>query len=80
MESRTAPGPATMRHHDTVIGTCGGRVLDQLAAHALSALDSYVYGFALQERNVPSTSGKTARLAKKILVELPPTRTRISPN
>ena len=65
MESRTAPGPATLRHHDTTIGTLRAAGFSiELAAHALSALDSYVYGFALQERNVPSTTGETARLAQ----------------
>jgi len=49
MESRTNPGPATLRHHDSVIGTlrrAGFSV--QMAAHAYSLLDSYLYGFALQ--------------------------------
>ena len=42
----------------------------ELAAHALSALDSYIYGFALQERNVPSVTGETARLAQLLLTQL----------
>ena len=51
MESRRTPGPATLRHHDAVIGC----LLDAgfplpLAAHAFAALDSYIYGFALQEK------------------------------
>ena len=52
MESRRTPGPATLRHHDAVIGCLreAGFSL-QLAAHAFSALDSYIYGFALQERS-----------------------------
>src|SRR3954454_7525 len=54
MESRTSPGPATLRHHDAVIGCLreGGFSLE-LAAHAYSALDAYIYGFALQERGLP---------------------------
>ena len=71
MESRTAPGPATLRHHDTVIGMLRAAGFSiELAAHALSALDSYIYGFALQERNVPSVTGETARLAKLLLTQL----------
>ena len=71
MESRTAPGPATLRHHDAVIGTLLAAGMSiELAAHTLSAVDSYTYGFALQERNVPSTTGETARLAQLILVQL----------
>jgi AcrR family transcriptional regulator len=71
MESRTAPGPTTLRHHDTVIGTLRAAGFSiQLAAHALSAMDSYIYGFALQERNVPSITGETARLAGMLLTQL----------
>src|SRR5206468_8157748 len=50
MESRTSPGPATLRHHDADLGClrrAGFPVA--LAAHAYAALDSYIYGFALQE-------------------------------
>ena len=71
MESRTARGPATLRHHDTVIGMLREAGFSiELAAHALSALDSYIYGFALQERNVPSVTGETARLAQLLLTQL----------
>ena len=49
MESRTTPGPAALRHHDTVVGTMRAAGFSiELAAHAYSALDSYIYGFALQ--------------------------------
>jgi AcrR family transcriptional regulator len=56
MESRTNPGPATLRHHDAVIGTLrrGGFPI-ALAAHAYSLLDSYIYGFALEEAALPFT-------------------------
>ncbi|MEU6319342.1 TetR/AcrR family transcriptional regulator C-terminal domain-containing protein [Streptomyces sp. NPDC047009] len=71
MESRTSPGPTTLRHHDTVIGylrRAGFSVA--LTAHAYSALDSYIYGFALQERNLPfDTPGETADLAQAILTQ-----------
>ena len=54
MESRTAPGPATLRHHDTVLRTLREAGFSiELTAHAFSALDSYIYGFALQERSLP---------------------------
>jgi AcrR family transcriptional regulator len=73
MESRTAPGPATLRHHDAVLGTlreAGFSV--ELAAHAFSALDSYLYGFALQERSLPfDTAEQTAEAAELILAQLP---------
>jgi AcrR family transcriptional regulator len=54
MESRTSPGPATLRHHDAVIGSCRKAGFSvEMAAHAFSLLDSYIYGFVLQEVNVP---------------------------
>ena len=73
MQSRTSPGPATMRHHDTVIGTlrtAGFSVA--LTAHAFSALDSYIYGFAQQQRSLPFETGEqTAELAEAILAQFP---------
>jgi AcrR family transcriptional regulator len=73
MESRSTPGPATLRHHDAVLGilrTAGFSV--ELAAHANSLLDSYIYGFALQEANLPfDTPQETAELAQTIMAEFP---------
>src|ERR687884_1711755 len=54
MQSRTTPGPATLQHHDAVIGClreAGFSIV--MAAHAYSVLDSYIYGFALQQANLP---------------------------
>lgn len=54
VESRRQPGPATLRHHDAVIGCLreAGFSL-AMAAHAFSLLDSYIYGFTLQQANLP---------------------------
>ncbi|MFW7377522.1 MAG: TetR/AcrR family transcriptional regulator [Oligoflexus sp.] len=54
MDSRANPGPATLRHHDSVIG-CLRRAGFSIAmtAHAFSLLDSYIYGFVLQELSLP---------------------------
>jgi hypothetical protein len=73
MESRTTPGPATLRHHDAVIGSLrGGGFSVAMAAHAFSVLDSYIYGFALQEANLPFDTGEeTAELAQAILAQFP---------
>jgi AcrR family transcriptional regulator len=73
MQSRTSPGPATMRHHDTVIGTLRGAGFSvALAAHAFSALDSYIYGFALQQRSLPFETGEqAAEIADAILARFP---------
>jgi AcrR family transcriptional regulator len=54
MDSRSSPGPATLRHHDAVIGSCRNAGFSvQMAAHAFSLIDSYIYGFVLQEVNLP---------------------------
>ncbi|CAN5134526.1 TetR/AcrR family transcriptional regulator C-terminal domain-containing protein [soil metagenome] len=73
MESRTSPGPATLRHHDAVIGCLRDAGFSlELAAHAYSLLDSYIYGFALQERGLPfDTPEETAALAQAILAQFP---------
>jgi AcrR family transcriptional regulator len=73
MDSRSTPGPATLRHHDTVIGTLRQAGFSiELAAHAFSALDSYTYGFALQEAALPfDTPEETAELAEMIMAQFP---------
>ena len=55
MESRLSPGPANLRHHDAVLGCLlrGGFSLE-LVAHAYATIDSFVYGFALEEANLPA--------------------------
>ena len=54
LESRTDPGPANLRHHDTVIATLRtGGFSPAMTAHAYALIDSYVYGFALQEASLP---------------------------
>jgi Tetracyclin repressor-like, C-terminal domain len=58
MESRSSPGPATLRHHDAVLGACrNAGFSDAMSAHAFSLIDSYVYGFVLQEVNLPFDDG-----------------------
>ena len=54
MESRGRPGRATLRHHDAVLGLLrrAGFSLTK-AVHAYSLLDSYIYGFALTQLNLP---------------------------
>jgi AcrR family transcriptional regulator len=54
LESRTNPGPATLRHHDTVLGALRAAGFSvETTAHAYALIDSYVYGFALQEASLP---------------------------
>ncbi|WP_055540754.1 TetR/AcrR family transcriptional regulator C-terminal domain-containing protein, partial [Streptomyces neyagawaensis] len=69
MASRATPGPATLRHHDAVLGCLrrGGFSLT-LTAHAVSVLDGYIYGFALQEKALPfETPEQTADVAEAIM-------------
>jgi AcrR family transcriptional regulator len=53
-DSRMKPGPVNLRHHDAVIGCLRHAGFSiEMAIHTYSALDSYVYGFALQEQTLP---------------------------
>jgi AcrR family transcriptional regulator len=73
MENRTTPGPALLRHHDAVIACLrrGGLSLP-LTAHAYAIIDSYVYGFALQEASLPSGGGpEIAGLAEQMVSAFP---------
>jgi AcrR family transcriptional regulator len=69
IESRTSPGPGILRHHDVVIGTLrGGGFSIAGAAHAFAILDSYIYGFAIQEVSLPFQSPEEiAQVAGAIL-------------
>jgi AcrR family transcriptional regulator len=73
MESRRSPGPATLRHHDAVLGClreAGFSV--ELTAHAYSLLDSFIYGFALQEASLPFDTGEeAAQVAQDISAMMP---------
>lgn len=73
MESRPQPGPATLRHHEAVLGSlrkAGFSV--EAAGHAYSILDSYVYGFTLNEQSLAfNTSEEVTEMGKSFLRELP---------
>ncbi len=59
MESRSAPGPATLRHHDAVLGCLrNGGLSVEMTAHAYAVIDAFIYGFAIQEASMPATSGE----------------------
>ncbi len=73
MESRRQPGPANLRHHDAVVGV----LLDAgfsgaMATRAYNLLDSYIYGFALQEVNIPiPTTESVADVAADFISQIP---------
>ena len=53
-ESRSNPGPALLRHHDTILGCLRYNGFPvALATSTFSAIDSYVHGFVLTELSVP---------------------------
>lgn len=72
MDSRTHPGLATLRHHDAVLGSLRGAGFSVAgAAHAVSVIDSYLYGFVLQELSLPFMNGSdVAEVAGDILAGL----------
>ena len=73
MESRRTPGPANLRHHDAVIGRLRAAGFSvAMAAHVYSALDSYIYGFALTKLNLPfQTEEEVADVAREMLEPFP---------
>ena len=72
LDSRANPGPATLRHHDAVIGCLRANGFSPaMTAHAMAVIDAFVYGFALQEAALPAESGEElAALADGLMAEL----------
>lgn len=65
MESRN-PGPANLRNHDAVMRCLRKAGFPfEMAVHAYSVQDAYIYGFALQERDLafetPDSAGAAAQ-------------------
>ena len=59
MESRTTPGPNSLRLHDAVLGCLREAGFSiELTIHAYSVQDAYIYGFALQEKSLPFESAE----------------------
>jgi AcrR family transcriptional regulator len=74
MESRSAPGPETLRHHDAVIGCLRAAGFSvALTAHAFALLDAHLYGFMVQETGLPfRDSSEIHDLADQIMGGIPP--------
>jgi AcrR family transcriptional regulator len=72
MQSRVNPGPSTLGHLDAVIGMLRGQGFSVvLTAHALSVVDAYVYGFALQEAALPfDTEERSTEVMQQILAAM----------
>jgi AcrR family transcriptional regulator len=65
MESRH-PGPANLRNHNAVMGCLREAGFPfEMAIHAYSVQDAYIYGFALQEKDLgfqtPESAGEAAQ-------------------
>jgi AcrR family transcriptional regulator len=73
LDAQTRPGPLNLRHHDRVLGALlGAGFSSRMATHIYSLVDSYVYGFALQERSMPiATPESAAGSAETILARTP---------
>lgn len=74
MESRSRPGPMNLGHHEAMLallyrdGHSGAT-----ATRVVNVIDSYVYGFALQEHALPvATPDDLAAVADQILAGMPP--------
>ena len=67
LESRLTPGPASLRLHDAVLGCLRAAGFSvELAIHAYSVQDAYIYGFALQEKSLPfETADESAAVARE---------------
>jgi AcrR family transcriptional regulator len=74
METRTSPGPATLHHHEAVLACLRDAGFSiQMAAHASAVLDSYIYGFALQEAGLLfRTAEETDDISRALLQQMPP--------
>jgi len=72
--SRPNPGPGMLRNLDSGIGSLRrGGFSVALAAHALSLLDSYVDGFAVQEATMPfDTPAELVELTGSIMEQFRP--------
>lgn len=73
MELRTKAGPVSLRHHEAVLDClreAGFSIAD--ATHAYWLIDSYIYGFAIQEASLPfGTPEELAEMAEIVLPRVP---------
>lgn len=73
LDSRDSSGAARLRYYDWVLGTLvtAGFTLDQ-AVRSFSLLDSYVYGFGIQQFNMSAgADGPPEEMAEAILASIP---------
>jgi AcrR family transcriptional regulator len=73
LESRRSLGPAALRYCDSVLGALRQAGFSAvMAMRAFSVLDSYAYGYSIQEKNLPSGSAtETSQATEEFLRQLP---------
>jgi AcrR family transcriptional regulator len=73
LESRVNPSPTRLRYPDAVLGCLRDAGFSiEMAIHAFFALDSYIYGFVIQEKNLPSgTPDELAGIGEMMLRTVP---------
>jgi len=73
MDSRVNPGPAALGYYDSVLRTLRQAGFSiEMAAHAFSVMDSYIYGFIHQELGLPFDSGEeAAEVAEAMVAQMP---------
>lgn len=69
MESRSRPGQATLEHHEAMLGTLfAAGFAPATATRIYNLVDSFVYGFSLQESTLPvATSEALSEIAPEML-------------
>lgn len=74
MEARMRPGPANLFQHNAMMGTLRRSGFSfRTTVHVTSALDAYVYGFALQEKTLPfGDPEESGEVAAQKLAATPP--------
>jgi AcrR family transcriptional regulator len=73
MEGGT-PGPANLRHHNAVLAClrAGAGFPFRTAVHAYSLMDSYIYGFALQDRSMSGDIAAEANRRRQVVAKREP--------
>lgn len=73
-DSRTTRDIESLRYYDTMVGCLlrAGFSLP-MAGHALSAIDAYVYGFNIQQLNLPlDDTDQVGDVSEALLAQMPP--------
>ncbi len=74
MESRRRAGPANLRYHNDTMASLreGAGFSFPMAVHAYSVMDSYIYGFAQQEKALPSDIQAEAEVRRDAVLQANP--------